>query len=522
MNTLKESQPKRIRDKVSRAIESKQELELSGNAKGRYTMRRNQAMKAMIVDGVWSKDLAKMYDISKEDVRVYHTEEMRISVFLNYSTHNDFRKHLFDKAVKAFEIEKLKLDKYQEGSKAKGTKGLLRKLFASNKFQRENNIPRLLIEQKLYGRNEEGKSKIEVLHDELDAYCTRTDEYGEREWLYKGREISQHEYKKGTEVVDAKLRKLQVENQKLYNLFFLDNEANDNMTYIKAVGHSILEQFVSQKEQFESDTTGLARKPLEGMLSIQVTSVGQGKKLIEKYCSWFNKKFKDEIEATKNEDEKVRTAEKNEKNRIENRTKKLDRDRQIIELRESGERNAVKIAVQVDEKERTVREILTRYDRVVELYRCGVTVPEAITEQIKTKLSTVIHYLEIFTGESINTNSLTSEQRQQQELARQQETEARKEMEEREFRRLEREKANFWKMEQEKVIIRLHSNGLYPSNIQKSVNISVTAIKNILKEHNLVPHFDWKVASDEEHKENSEKRRIQEQEVAKTRKRIDL
>lgn len=513
---------RKIRDKVSRIIEKREELALHGNAKGRYTMRRNQAMKAMIVDGVWSKELAKMYDITKEDVQVYHTEELRISVFLNFSTHFEFKKYLRNKAIKAFQVEKLKLDKYIEDSSAKEKKGLLRKILANKKFHQENNFPRLLIEQKLYARNEEGKSKIEMMHDELDDFHTRNDEYGERNWFHKGEEISQYEYNKGINKVKGKLRKLQEENEKLYKLFFLDNEANENMTFIKAVGLSELQQFLYRIEQYDNDITGLVKKPHLGITSIHVSSVGQGKRLIEIYCSWYNRVFKSEIEATKDEEEKARTARKNEKNRIESRTKKLDRDKRIIELRKGGEKNAVKIANLLDEKERTVREILTRYDNVVELYNLGVVVPEAISEQLKTKLSSVIHYIEIFTGESINITTLTNEQKSHQEREREQEFQARIEIEEREFRNKEREKINFWKREQENEVVRLHHIGWNPSGIQKFVNISVILIKNILIENSLTPHFDWKIATEEEREINLEKLKIKEQETKNKRKKINL
>lgn len=519
---LKSISIRKQRHKTFKAIESKQKGELSGRAKGRYTMRRNQAMKAMIIDGVWSKKLAEVYDISRNDVQIYHTKEMRIIVFLNTSTHDDFKAYLFDKGVKAFEAEKQKLENYQEEAKVKTEKRLLRKLLAFKKFQVKNKPPRFLIEEKLYSRNEEGKSKIEILHDELDAYHTRAGEHGEREWLHKGKEISQHEYKKGRDVSKNKLRKLQEEHEKLYRIIFLDNEANDNMTYIKAIGFSDLQRFISQKEQFDRDTTGIIKEPFKGMGSIRVTSVGQGEKLIKEYCSWYNKKFKAEIKAAKDENEKERIARKNEKNRLKSKIKKLDRDRKIIELRESGEKNAVRIANEVGEKKRTVREILARYDEVVELYRRGVTIPEVITEQKKTKLSTVVLYLEILTGESIDSKSLKNEQQQQLELARQKEAEAREEMEEKEFRRLERKSMNFWKIERKNKIVQLHTNGWNPSYIQKNVNVTVAEIKSILKEHGLTPHFDWRLASDEERDEELEKRRIKEQETLKRRKKIDL
>lgn len=510
--------PKKFQDKVEKLVKQYDNV-LSNRL---HTMRRNQAIQAMIMDGVWSSELADAYQILEEDVKYYHTKHIRIKVFLNHTTHSEFREFLKEKALKAYLIEKKKYDDYVNGITGKTSKGkgLLRNLIAVNNFKRGADIPRLWIEEKLFGQDSTGRTELQRCYEERESYYTRKDNTGEgivRQWYHFKTPITQHEYREQVQILDNKLRKLQKERQQFFNKFFIDGESNKNMTYIKAVGKKELETYIRKKEQYDNDNT-LRVKPTKGLISIHVTSVGQGEALIKIYCKWYNNKFSEQIKETQKEKERERINQKNENLRAENRVMKLERDKQIIDLRNSSTNNGTEIARILGLKERTVRDIINRYDKVIEECNKGKNFEE-ISNQTGTKIRTVKYYIELYTGELQDETILNEEQQAELLRIKIEEEEARKRIIEREVKQLHRKEIKKLKEEQIKKVIRLHNIGRNSREISKEVPLPISKINHILTKQNLTPHFDWKTASPEEIEEWREQERIK---ISKNLVIIDL
>ena len=243
---------KKIRAKVEKAIKNSTEKKKYGRLAGIWTQKRNSAIQAMIIDSAWSSELADHYDISKKDVRHHFSVHMGMKAYLNFEVDNRFKDELFKRALKAYKIEDDKVKKYKELLAPKNSKGLLRSLLETETLKRENPIPpRFMIEEELYGKGKDGRSSAAVLSDQLNSYYTSNfDE--ERVFFHAGRQISQHTYKKEKERIRRKLRQVQKRNQKLREWLFLDNEANLNMTYIKAVGRWKLEDYINHEKDVAS------------------------------------------------------------------------------------------------------------------------------------------------------------------------------------------------------------------------------------------------------------------------------
>jgi len=524
---------RKTRSKVEKSAKKSEERALSGRLKGYKTQMVNGAMLAMIMDGVWSKELADLHDIVREDVDHYYTTQMYIWIFLNNEIEAGFLEYLKEKAIEAYRVETTKVKQYEEGLKGDADKlGVgLRSLLSAGKFKRDNNPPRLTIEKTLYGKNELGVSKLEGLRNNLRAYTEITDEKKDRNWFHYSESITQYKYRKETKRLGREIKSIQKRNANLHKKLFLDNESNANITYIKSIGLNDLKKacskginanklnwkrFNSTDKSIEEYTEELSIKyndskltedeklvfkptnPILENTKIKVTSVGQGKALVKEYVRWYNELYQLEIVEAKEVENKRQTTARNDQRRAKSRLVKKERDEQVIFLLRSGETNKAQIARVLDVKPRTVREIVDRFEAIEDLFNRGVTIPEAISEQTGTKLPTVIHYIEIITTEQVVPSVLTTEQNETLEAQREEEERALELMRVAEIKRIERERKQKNKEIMTKEVLRLHNRRCNPTFINKQINLSTTEIVNILKEMNLTPVFDYNLASDEE------------------------
>ena len=93
-------------------------------------------MQAMISDDVWSEELAKMYEITKQDVQLHHSIHLRMTVLMNHGIESEFKAHLKHKGLEAYRVEREKADNYRSGSNGKEIQGssLFRRWLATAKF----------------------------------------------------------------------------------------------------------------------------------------------------------------------------------------------------------------------------------------------------------------------------------------------------------------------------------------------------------------------------------------------------
>ena len=520
---------KRIRTKVEKASRNTQEREASGRLKGYKTQMLNGAIQAMILDGYWCEKLAGLHGMNREDVDKYYSIKMHLWILLNTEVEVGFLEHLKDKAIEVYRVENKKVEFYKSGLEQLDLKVGLRKLLAVGKFKRNNALPRLMIEQMLYGTNE-----TELLRNKLESYTTLTNKDGVREWLFNSESITQHQYKKSRKLAKEKLNLRQKRNTKLHKQLFLDNESNINMTFIKAFGLKSLKEafkvgihaykidwewFREVDKNIEDYTEELTCKyeqnnltdlektifkptnPILENTKIIITSVGQGNALIKEYTRWYNTEYKDEIGEDKEREVKIKTNERNQQRRAEGKLVKKVRDENIINLVRSGENNKSKIAKELGVNDRTVRDVVSRYEAVEELFSKGVTIPEAISDQTEIKLTTVIHFIEIITQEQVNTSVLTLEQESLVKAQREEEERTKDVLREKHIRRIEREKINAWKEKMANEVVKLHEVGFNPTGINKLISLSTTDIVAVLKNRGMVPLFDTNLASEEEIKE---------------------
>lgn len=555
---LQKIKSKKVRLKVEKAAKQKQERAASGRLKGYRTQQRNGAIMAMILDWVWSDELANLHEISKSDVQHYYSILHHMRAYFNVEADKEFIEYLKLKAIEAYKIETEKVNEYQKGLAANNISSSkpLRKLLASKAFKRENLIPpRLVIEDELYGKDDQGLNAMASLRHNLDSYSTTTED-GDRFWFHNGKQITQHEYRTKGASIEKEIKVLQKRHAQLRKYLFLDNEANKHVTFIKAIGIKELKSVVNpyvhidriNQEDFKqlnmsfteyakflenkSKNEGLTKYEksvfmpngtLNWLSKINVTSVGQGEALLKKYAAWHLRTYREEIKETQAEEEARRTALKNEKLRIENRVKRLERDKDVIDLLNTGETNKAEIARQLDLKPRSVREIVQRYQAVLDLHNKGVRVPEAISEQTGTKLSTVVYYLELITGEDVSSNTLTTQQGREIAQQREEERRAREAIYLREIKRIEREEIQKGRETIEREVVQLHNIGFCPTRINKKMAlVSTTEAVNILKNRGIKPHFDYQLATDEERQAEKERIRVQFEKDNRNRPRIDL
>ncbi len=432
----------------------------SESRRKRYvTLKRNQAIHSMLFDRVWSAKLAGIHQIKKEDVTFYYSRLIHMRIMINNDFGLEFREFVMQRAKECFEIENQKKQVYLTGiaggnrDRTKGRKGLFRNLLAGEAYKREHPVPpRLMIEEELFPRTDE-ISIIEEYHNEIDSLYLKSKSFKTVElengttYRLNKSEISEHKYKKSVREIKSKIKALQKRRQWLYDVLFLDGEANDNFTFIKAVGIWYLER--GNKE----------------LLTLNVTSVGQGEALTMEYMRWFNLRFSSEIVVRQKEDRLRKDKESKELKRSINKLKKLDRDRRVIALYEEGISKA-DIHRQTNVAVRTVGDIIKRHESGIEV-EIDVSAQELVTQ-------------------------------------REQEISAREVMIEQEIARYQnQEKARDKQMYQD-LIIRLHNKGKKPTQISKTiVMVGARQIAHDLTALNIEPHFDFDIATEEQKKAKS-------------------
>ncbi len=476
------------RHRVDAALASAQivrEFELESRSKRDHTMRRNGAMLAMIYDGIWDQELADFWEIKEKDLVHYYSMKLHMFLYMMSDVESEFRIHVNKEAIKRYAIEAEKAERYRKGIKGElseykvvpkkdgklsVTDIILNVAHPALVYKRENNPPRLIIQEELWGSsNDEDplvtlQGELENLKYQLKTYSTRSID-GKRVWTRNEEGITQYQYKKNKKEIERQIVSIQRKREWLYSLYFLDGEANDNFTYINASGR-----------------WKIANKTLGTTHTLKVTSVGHGKALIGVYVKWFNERYKAEIEQRRKEREAKNEKDKKAVKRLGAKLEKQKRDERIFKLYESGITNAAEIARRVGKfrgknmSDRTVRDILNKY--------------------IKAKAS----------PKSIP----TQEELQQQEAERQEENRLMRLRFEQAHAQIEGKQKKWFRDQYNRKLRSLHNIGQNPSQISKTILNTPEEIARDLAKLKITPHFDFNLLTKKEQAAYRKKKREEE------------
>lgn len=440
---------------------------IESERKSMQTFMRNQAMMAMIRDKVWSAELAEFHEITEADVVFHYSFLKHIEVTVNCEYGTEFREYIIAEATERYELERERAETYKEGIAGKfATGGFLRQLLAAGKYKREHKQPRILIEDELYDRVlNRNTVTMERLQEEMVRLKNSSDQ----------KRITSYRYKKDKDILEKKMSDLRQRRRKLFEWMLLDRESSNNMTFIKAVG-------IYELEILRSDRLGIYRgersyldhfiepdKPLK-ITRLKVTSISQGKKLIDLYRAWYNEKHKVEIEANKPNKKKESSKKYKDKLLASSRQERSDRDEAIIALWEKGIRNKALIGRETNVATSTVKDVITKY------------------EQNKINAPVEVE---------------THPQEGEEELA------LRETLYERECLSIEKHERTYEQRRFNKNLEGWHKLGKNPTQISKFIDLPATEIADKLRGLNIVPHYDVHTSTEAE---IAEYVRLQEQE----------
>lgn len=292
---------------------------------------RRSVIRATLETSTRNKNLESSYDITTDDLQDELSRMVHIRLYLNNCLEEGFYEYAFQKAKQGLEVEEGKVMAYEKGIEPKGT-SLLRKILSPVKFQRENKMPRLLIERKIFSVNKDGETEIVSLHNELETLKQK----------FKDKEITRYKFDKDRKSIKMRIKRVLAENRDLMKDFFLDKESNMNLTYIKAFGEGYLNKNKHHRNH------------------LHVSSIPQGEEMIGEYVKWFNDKYAGQIKET----QRLEKAKNDQQRRAVQSAlkirKKQERDNLIIELSEEGKRSP-EISKITGFKERTIRRVLEKY-----------------------------------------------------------------------------------------------------------------------------------------------------------------
>lgn len=416
--------------------------------KAQKTMRRNQAISAMLHTKTWSNRLAEKFEIEKQDVEVRYTEEQLLYLALNFEFEQDFRMFVLEKGREAFKVEQEKVEAYYKkvNPKLVDETNFLRKLLKAGKEKEalKYKIPRLVAEQKLWFKDQDGLSEFERLHQEIENLKEKS----------KTGEVTEYFYKQEKAKIRKKIKRDREEREILFRNLFWDEESNKNATFIKAIGY--------QRAQNKDNSLPYLR----------VTSLAQGKYLINEYRKWFNNKYEEEIKLDQELNKKETKQQYDTDKAALKRAKKKKRDEEIMELHAQGLNNT-QISKQTGVARKTVADIINR----------------------------------ILSAPPLDEMSETDKEKFEREL--EEERQAIERVREKELEKLNRERKKEVQELLDKEVLKHHERGWTPTMIARFVHLSAKQIKKRLENLGKTPRFDMKLATEQEIEEHFKNRKLE-------------
>lgn len=443
---------------------------------------KSEAIEAMIHDGIWSEKLAKIHGIEKQDVVNHNSKKIHIRLMIEKDFKQEFRDHLVTKSIKAFGIEKIKADTYSQGVKdglhgESDSKGLLRKLLAGAKYKRENHMPRMLIEEKLYAKEGGYLTELATLIMQLNRLSEKRKGYDEIV-VEKGiskkvtKKLSGSRWAKESKTLKDKIKRIKIEKGYLHSILLIDSESNRNFALIRAVGKSKL----------------AGKTKIPQLVTLHVSSIWQGKILLDEYRKWFNEHYKDAIAKDKEISDLDKDKKRKARSRVGARIKKQERNQLIIDLLDTGETNSAEIARQTGIPVRTVRDIIKN------------------------------HLYEKLNGKP----DLTKEAQEQQLKEQEEEKHLREVLLVNEVKKVERAQTKQRLERLKTLLLEKHSEGMSPTEISKLVTWSALKINNYFKRNGIKPNFDKKFATQQEIEEQHAQKIQNFKDESKDRPKIEL